>query len=88
MGLRINIPLPGPFSYSARVTPPIGRTVRSLGRAGQTVARDARCREIQRGQVRSRARQPAPPVNWIGWVPLGVLVTALFLIICWAAIVS
>lgn len=38
MPLNVHIPLPGPFSYSARVTPDIGKTVRQVNRAARTLA--------------------------------------------------
>jgi len=44
MGFRLNIPLPGPFSYSVGA-PKVGRAV---GKAAKAIAKDARqCREAR-----------------------------------------
>jgi len=56
MGFRMNIPLPGPFSYSVGA-PKVGRAV---GKAAKAVAKDARqCREARDARPVQQA-QPAP----------------------------
>jgi hypothetical protein len=60
--LRINIPLPGPFSYSVR-SPSLTRAVRDIGRAGQAIARaDQRRRASERARPREFQR-PLPPLR-------------------------
>ena len=91
MGLRMNIPLPGPFSYS--VGPPkVGRAVRAVGKAGKVIAKDARqCREAraaQRGvpppynpvsppQYGPNYVRPAPQKSTVGAIMLGFIILAL-----------
>jgi hypothetical protein len=60
MGLRINIPLPGPFSYSVRA-PSLTRAVRDIGKAGQAIARAERTRPREFQRPLPPLRQPRMP---------------------------
>jgi hypothetical protein len=57
MPLNFHIPLPGPFTYSARVTPdlrPVARTIGEIARAGQATTRPGASRRMPpRGELRT-----------------------------------
>lgn len=57
MPLNLHIPLPGPFSYSTRVTPdlrPVARTIGEIARAGQQPVRPGASRRMPpRGELRT-----------------------------------
>jgi hypothetical protein len=58
MGLRINIPLPGPFSYSVPMPSP-GKSMGKAARAGAKALRDDRAR-MATVKREVPARRPAP----------------------------
>jgi hypothetical protein len=58
MGLRINIPLPGPFSYSVPM-PSVSKSMGKAARAGAKALRDDRAR-MAAVKREVPARRPAP----------------------------
>lgn len=85
MPINFNIPLPGPFSYSTRVTPNIGKTVRQVSRAAGSMTQQDRCtcsRPARRPvQPRREVPQYYEPVE-----PSKIPPTPRFMTVIWALV--
>lgn len=87
MGLRINIPLPGPFNLSTRATPRIGRSAHQIRRAASHLAAARPPSKRQPAERRSTADESGFFRAFFWSLGVAILIAPVAALILWGPLV-